>query len=98
MKIRLHSGARQDFDDAVRHYAAIRPILAERFVDEVSAGFEMIVRDPLRWRIVSGEVRRVLIKVFPFSLLYVIEGEIAYVVAVAHNSREPGYWAQRAPG
>ena len=95
MKIRLHSGAKQDFDDAVRHYAAIRPELAGRFIDEVNAGFDQIIQDPQRWRIVSGSVRRVMTKVFPFTLLYIIEGETAFVVAVAHNSREPGSWAER---
>lgn len=98
MKIRLHSGAKQDFDEAVRHYEAIRPDLAARFINEVDAGFGKIVEDPLRWRVVDGDVRRLLIKVFPFALLYIVEGETAYVLAVAHNSREPGYWADRAPG
>ena len=95
MKVRLHSGAKKDFDDAVRHYAAIRPELAERFINEVNAGFDKIIQEPTRWRVVGGDVRRVLTRVFPFSLLYIIEGEIAYIVAVAHNSREPGYWVSR---
>ena len=95
MEIRLHSGAKRDFDDAVRHYAAIGPELAGRFIDAVNAGFDQIIQDPQRWRIVSGSVRRVLTKIFPFTLLYIIEGDTAFVVAVAHNSREPGYWAER---
>ncbi len=93
MKIRLHSGAKQDFDDAVRHYAAIRPELAGRFIDEVNAGFDQIIQEPQRWRVVGGGVRRVLTKKFPFALLYIIEGETAHIVAVAHSSRAPTYWA-----
>ena len=95
MRIKLHSGARQDFDDAKRHYVSIRPDLAARFIDEVNAGFELIKQDPQRWRIVSGSIRRVLTKVFPFSILYIVEGEVVHVVAVAHSSRMPGYWAGR---
>lgn len=57
MKIRLHSGAKRDFDDAVRHYAAIRPELAGRFIDEVNAGFDQIIQDPQRWRVVGGSGR-----------------------------------------
>jgi len=72
MRINLHSGARQDFDDAKRHYASIRPDLAARFIDEVNAGFELIKQDSHSWRIVSGFIRRVLTKVFPFSLLYIV--------------------------
>ena len=95
MKFRLHSGAKQDFDDAVWHYAAIRPELAARFIDEVNAGFEKIIRNPRRWRVVSGSIRRVLTKAFPFALLYIIEGETPHIVAVAHSSRKPGYWSER---
>ncbi len=95
MRIKLHSGAKQDFDDALRHYASIRPDLAARFINEVNAGFELIGQDPQRWRIVSGSIRRLQTKVFPFSLLYVIEGKTVHVVAVAHSSRLPGYWAGR---
>lgn len=96
MRIRLHSGARQDFDDAVVHYASIQPDLAARFIGEVNADFDLIKQDPQRWRIVSGSIRRVRITMFPFSLLYVVEGEVAHVLAVAHSSRRPGYWASRA--
>ncbi len=32
---------------------------------------------------------------FPFSLVYVVRGEILFVVAVAHQSRRPGYWRGR---
>lgn len=95
MKIRLHSGAKQDFDDAVSHYAAIRPELAERFIRAVNAGFDTIARDPMRWRVVKGKIRRVLTKVFPFTLLYVVRENVIFILAVAHNSREPGYWSRR---
>ena len=95
MRLKLHSGAKQDFEDAVRHYVAVRPDLAARFIDEVNASFELIKQDPQRWRIVQGSIRRVLTKGFPFALLYMIEGKTVHIVAVAHSSRMPGYWARR---
>jgi toxin ParE1/3/4 len=33
---------------------------------------------------------------FPFSLLYINGADYLWVVAVAHGSRKPGYWKQRA--
>ena len=59
MRLKLHSGGKQDFEDAVRHYVAVRPDLAARFIDEVNASFELIKQDPQRWRIVQGSIRRV---------------------------------------
>jgi hypothetical protein len=32
---------------------------------------------------------------FPFSLLFRIDGEGLFVVAVAHQRRRPGYWRRR---
>ena len=75
----------------MRYFAAIRPDLAARFIDEVDAGFELIKQDPQRWRIVHGSIRRVLTKGFPIALLYVIEGKTVHIVAVAAYQG----WAER---
>ncbi len=32
---------------------------------------------------------------FPYKVIYVIEGDMAVVVAFAHSSRKPGYWQDR---
>lgn len=32
---------------------------------------------------------------FPFSIVYVALTELIYIVAIAHGSREPGYWKLR---
>lgn len=39
--------------------------------------------------------RRYLMKHFPYSLVYTALGEQIRVLAVAHHSRRPGYWAGR---
>ncbi|MBA3346286.1 MAG: type II toxin-antitoxin system RelE/ParE family toxin [Gemmatimonadales bacterium] len=33
---------------------------------------------------------------FPYSLLYRIETDRIYVLAVMHHRRRPGYWTDRA--
>jgi hypothetical protein len=32
---------------------------------------------------------------FPFSIVYSIQGDTLFVIAVAHASRRPGYWKRR---
>jgi len=44
---------------------------------------------------VHGEVRRELLRRFPFGVFYVVENETLLVLAVAHARRKPGYWADR---
>jgi hypothetical protein len=58
------------------------------------AGFLMLL---IRWRIIDEDVRRCLTHVFPYSILYTIELEFVFIVAVAHCAREPGYWKERLP-
>lgn len=45
---------------------------------------------------ISGQIRRCLVKRFPFSLLFRIETERIYVLAVMHLHREPNYWRTRS--
>ena len=38
------------------------------------------------------------LKVFPFYVAYVVEGELVWVLAIAHGYRRPGYWRKRVAG
>jgi len=51
----------------------------------------------MRWRKFDEDVRRCLTRVFPYAILYTIEEDYILIVAVAHFSREPGYWKYRIP-
>jgi len=44
------------------------------------------------WPIVEDELRRHLVRKFPFGILYRIEPEKIVIIAVAHLRRRPGYW------
>jgi toxin ParE1/3/4 len=43
----------------------------------------------------SGQTRKFLLRQFPYTLVYRVQGEVITVIAVAHQSRQPGYWAKR---
>jgi toxin ParE1/3/4 len=40
-------------------------------------------------------VRTWPLKHFPYTLVYRVKGTVISVIAVAHQSREPGYWTGR---
>ena len=44
---------------------------------------------------IEEEIRRFLFTRFPYSLIYGIDQETIVVIAVAHQHREPRYWAGR---
>jgi toxin ParE1/3/4 len=66
-----------------------------RFIVSVENTIQLILEDPVRWRVFEGDVRRCLTYRFPYAILYSIEPGYILIIAVAHCSREPGYWKRR---
>ncbi len=76
--------------------------LGIRFLSEVEAAFARIDEMPLLgppWlhRRVPAGVRRMLVRSFPYSAVYILEPRLV-VVAIAHAHRRPGYWMPRLTG
>jgi len=73
---------------------------AIQFVDELERALELLGDNPQlgpRWDHpgLAERVRRLPIRRFPFVLFYTVGESALRVLAVAHTSREPGYWASR---
>lgn len=85
-----------EYEAAARYYAAQQPGLDLRFIACIEDTIALLCEAPERWRVFAGcEVRRALTRVFPYGILYTIESDHVLIVAVAHYSREPGYWQHR---
>lgn len=95
---RFDPEALAEYEEAARYYAAQQPDLDLRFIACIEDAIRLICEAPERWRIFAGpEVRRALTRMFPYGVLYTIESDHVLIVAVAHYSREPGYWQYRLP-
>ncbi len=95
MKHSFHPEALEEYLGAVSYYADISPQLAESFIKSVESGVEEILTYPGAWQIVEEDVRRYLIKRFPFGIYYCIESNRIMIYAVMHMSRDPKYWKDR---
>ena len=95
MKHFLHPEALEEYLGAVSYYADISPRLAESFVNAFEYGIKEILTYPRAWQIMEEDVRRYLIKRFPFGIYYCIEANCIMIYAVMHMSRDPQYWKQR---
>jgi plasmid stabilization system protein ParE len=84
-----------EFEEAVRYYRARGRVLGDRFAAEVRFAIRRILETPERWRVLEEDVRRCLVRVFPYSVLYTIEPGFILIVAVMHGKRQPGYWRYR---
>jgi plasmid stabilization system protein ParE len=96
MRYRLHPGAAEDLREAASFYRErAGNLLAQSFFSAFEHSVEVLLRHPglgAAWRYGN---RRMPMSRFPYSLIYLIEGEEIRVVAVAHQSRRPGYWRAR---
>lgn len=98
MRWELHPEALQEYQEATSYYAERSPILALRFVEAVEDAIQRILENPFAWGRLKGNVRRCRTRRFPYGVLYAIERDRIFVVAVMHGSREPGYWQRRING
>jgi len=96
-----HPEARAEFLDAHERYLAIDGgTLGDEFADVVEAAAELILEwpeapPPYRSSRRAPMIRAWHLGKFPYQLVYTVrDGEIL-VVAYAHESRRPGYWAHR---
>ena len=95
MRFEFHPEALSEFEAASDYYSLRQVGLELRFIDAVHTAIRHACNAPTRWRIFDEEIRRVLVHVFPYAVLYSIEDEFIYIVAVMPCYREPGYWKMR---
>ena len=94
MTFDFHPEAEAEFSEAVAFYATAEPSLGEEFSLEVFAAMRSILSYPNAWPVLEGNVRRCLVNRFPYGILYSVEPDRIYVLAMMHLHRSPGYWEQ----
>jgi plasmid stabilization system protein ParE len=97
MRVVLEREAEQEMLESAAYYEAQQAGLGAAFLDAVDEAADQIGRQPRLWGYYSRPVRSIRLKRFPYRLLYVVQPERVYVVAVMHLHRQPGYWRRRLP-
>lgn len=95
MKYVFHPAALTEYSEAVEFYAERRVEIAQKFINAVENTIFKIVEYPTRWPVIDEDIRRCLMRKFPYGILYTIEDNFILILAVMHCSREPGYWKDR---
>jgi hypothetical protein len=65
------------------------------FLDDVQQAIDRLCEYPLAGEAVALSLSRMLLRRFPFGIIYSIETELILVIAIAHHGRRPGYWQSR---
>jgi plasmid stabilization system protein ParE len=94
-RVAYHRLAAAELIESARFYDEQRTGLGDEFLSAVDAVQELIRTQPQLGRrgllgTLSLRTRR-----FPFRVVYELQPDRIWIVAVAHLSRRPGYWTRR---
>ena len=95
MVVTYHEGAVSELAEAVAFYNGRAEGLGQAFAAEVRATLAHVLAHPDIGTPVRTAVRRVLLRRFPYSILYAVTGETVRVLAVMHHRRRPERWGER---
>jgi plasmid stabilization system protein ParE len=100
MKLRIEVEAEDELREAMVWYDSQQAGLGLDLLAEVDDGIQRILRDPHRFANLESvpeerAVRRLLLRRFPYGVIYEVLKDEIHVLAIAHNRRKPGYWRSR---
>lgn len=91
----FHPQAEKEFNEAINYYEQKEQGLGADFAIEVQSAIGRMTALPEAWPVVEGEIRRTLVRRFPYGVLYSVEPQGIFVIAIMHLNRSPEYWKNR---
>jgi toxin ParE1/3/4 len=97
MMFRIHFEAEveSDLSEAASWYDSQRLGLGSEFLLAVEAALAAIQRSPQTFPKKRGQIRRALVRRFPYAVFFFIEDKVIHVIAILHAKRNPGVWRRR---
>lgn len=98
MRVVLRPEARREIAEAQAWYEARAVGLGFEFVRAVDAAIGKASRMPLAFPSIDADLRHVLLRRFPYSVVYHALAAELVVVACFHHRRDPAGVVRRRPG
>jgi len=87
--------ARDELLEAQAWYERRATGLGAAFGRAVEAAVESLQRTPQQYPVVHRDIRRVLLRRFPYAIFYRAADDEIIVLAVLHLARDPARWRSR---
>lgn len=94
-EILISSDAEDDIRAAVEWYQSLDAGLETEFLRALDACLSSIQRNPEQYPLVYKNVRRALLRKFPYGIFYFVFTDTIAVLACFHTSRDPKDWRDR---
>lgn len=95
MHIGFEPEAGEELAEATAYFAEQSAQTAERFLADIARAESMLLQYPHAAPPIRGNFRRLMLSIFPYQLVYRVQGDEIRVYAVAHLKKKPGYWRRR---
>jgi toxin ParE1/3/4 len=95
VRLEVHPVALREIHKVANAYDKKAHRLGDRFTDQVEHAFARLRERPLIGEEIARGERRLLLRRFPYRVIYRVHDERIFVVAVAHHKRRDGYWRRR---
>ena len=87
--------AEAEITEAFRWYEDKSEGLGSEFMRALEASLSYIQRNPTAYATIHKQMRRALLRRFPYSVIYLIDGGKIIILACFHASRNPKQWRNR---
>jgi toxin ParE1/3/4 len=97
MKLRFvfHIAAERELNEAAVYYEKSSAGLGRSFLDDVERAIDQIKHYPESGYLLNQAIRRVLLRRFPYAVMYSVRRDEIKVLAIANLKRRPFYWRGR---
>ena len=91
----FHPEAEDELNLSVDYYENCSKGLGAEFAVEIYSTIQRIIENHRACVVLGDDVRRSLTKRFPYGVLYTIDSNQIFILAVMNLHRDPDYWKNR---
>lgn len=95
-RVTLRQEAEFDIGEQFEYYEQKREGLGHDFLLCIEEALRKLERNPLIYRRIHKELRRIPIRRFPHRIFFFVQGDQVIVTAVFHARKDPSSWTERS--